>query len=81
MIPIVFALLLIQDKAVVEGTVLNALTNEPLKKARVVLDEGSNQYAVTSSSEGKFQFWKHPVRVSSTRTTSPRGSNSPRATT
>ncbi|HTB13875.1 MAG TPA: carboxypeptidase-like regulatory domain-containing protein [Bryobacteraceae bacterium] len=56
MIPIVFALLLIQDKAVVEGTVLNALTNEPLKKARVVLDEGSNQYAVTSSSEGKFQF-------------------------
>jgi carboxypeptidase family protein len=56
MIPLVFALLLAQDKATVEGTVVNALTNEPLKKVRITLDEGNTQFAVTSGSEGKFRF-------------------------
>jgi hypothetical protein len=56
MTSLIFALLLAQDKAIVEGTVVNSLTNEPLRKARVTLDEGSTQYAVTSGSEGKFRF-------------------------
>jgi hypothetical protein len=30
---IIFALLLAQDKAIVEGTVVNALTNEPLQSS------------------------------------------------
>ena len=56
MIPLLFALFLAEDKAIVEGTVVNALTNEPLKKVRIILDEGSTQFAVTSGSEGKFRF-------------------------
>jgi hypothetical protein len=56
MIPIVLALLLAQDKATFEGKVVNALTNEPLRKARVVLDGEKNSYAVTSTSEGTFRF-------------------------
>jgi hypothetical protein len=56
MIPVVFALLLAQDKAVVEGIVINALTNEPLRKAHVALDGGKNRYAVVSGNEGKFRF-------------------------
>jgi len=39
---LIFALLLAQDKAIVEGTVVNALTNEPLRKAHVLL-EGEKQ--------------------------------------
>jgi hypothetical protein len=56
MIPLVFALVLAQDKIVFEGKVLNSLTGEPLKKAEVILDEGNTRYAVTSGSEGKFRF-------------------------
>jgi hypothetical protein len=52
----VFALLLAQDKGIVEGVVLNAVTNEPVRKAHVVLDDEKNRYAVTSGSEGKFRF-------------------------
>jgi hypothetical protein len=55
MIPLFFALLLTQDKAIFEGAVVNALTNEPLRKAHVVLG-GDKNYAVVSSSEGKFRF-------------------------
>jgi hypothetical protein len=50
------ALLLAQDKATVEGTVVNALTKEPLKKAHLTLDDGNTTYAVTSTAEGKFRF-------------------------
>jgi carboxypeptidase family protein len=56
MIPLVFALLLAQDKAVVEGVVLNALTNEPLRKVSVTLDAGKKSYAATSTSDGKFRI-------------------------
>jgi hypothetical protein len=56
MIPVVFALLLAQDKAVVEGVVINALTNEPLRKAHVTLDGEKIRYAVVSGNEGKFRF-------------------------
>jgi hypothetical protein len=56
MIPLIFAVLLAQDKGIVEGVVMNALTNEPLRKAHVTLDGGKTRYAVTSGSEGKFRF-------------------------
>jgi protocatechuate 3,4-dioxygenase beta subunit len=56
MIPVLFALLLAQDKAIFEGTVVNALTGEPLRKAQVLLDEGNRRYAVISGSDGKFRF-------------------------
>jgi hypothetical protein len=55
MIPLVFALLLTQDKPIVEGIVVNALTNEPLRKADVTL-AGKKTYTVVSSSDGKFRF-------------------------
>jgi hypothetical protein len=57
MIPLVFALLLAQEKAVVEGIVVNALTGEPLKKARVTLNlDGITSYEVLSGDQGKFRF-------------------------
>jgi hypothetical protein len=56
MILLVFALLLVQDKAVVEGTVMNAVTKEPLRKVGVSLTAGKKSYAVVSSSDGKFRF-------------------------
>jgi Carboxypeptidase regulatory-like domain len=56
MIPLFFALLLIQDKAVIEGTVVNAVTNEPLRKAHVVLRQGMASFVVTSGSDGTFRF-------------------------
>jgi hypothetical protein len=55
MIPLFFALLLTQDKAIFEGAVVNALTNEPLRKAHVVLG-GDKNYAVVTGNEGKFRF-------------------------
>ncbi len=54
MIPLLFALLLAQDT--VEGTVLNALTNESLRKADVTLVRGKKTYAAISSTDGKFRF-------------------------
>jgi hypothetical protein len=56
MISLFFALLLAQEKCIVEGTVVNALTKEPLRKAHVVLEEGNTSYAATSNAEGKFRF-------------------------
>jgi len=56
MIPLLFALLLAQEKAILEGTVVNALTNEPLRKAHVLLEGEKNRYAVVSGNEGKFRF-------------------------
>ncbi len=57
MIPLFIAMLLAQDKAIVEGTVVNALTNEPLKKARVTLNlDGKTSYEVLSGDLGKFRF-------------------------
>jgi hypothetical protein len=56
MIPLAFALLLVQEKAIVEGTVVNALTNEPLRKVHVLLEGEKTKYAVISGSEGKFRF-------------------------
>lgn len=55
MIQLIFAFLLVQDKAIVEGTVVNALTNEPLKKAAVTL-AAKKSYSVVSSSDGKFRI-------------------------
>jgi hypothetical protein len=56
MIALIFALLLAQDKPAVEGIVLNALTNEPVRKASVTLDGGKNNYTTVSSADGKFRF-------------------------
>jgi len=57
MIPLFFVLLLAQDKAIVEGTIVNALTNEPLKKAHVTLNlDGKTIYEVLSGDLGKFRF-------------------------
>ena len=56
MIPLVLALLLAQERAIVEGTVVNALTNEPLRKAHVLLEGEKTRYAVTSGNEGRFRF-------------------------
>jgi hypothetical protein len=55
-IPLLFALFLAQDKAIVEGTVVNALTGEPLRKAQVILEKGNTRYAVGSGADGKFRF-------------------------
>jgi len=57
MISLLFALVLAQEKAVVEGIVVNAITNEPLKKAHVTLylDEKTSLEAV-SGDRGKFRF-------------------------
>lgn len=59
MTALVLALLLAQNltdgKTIVEGMVLNALTNEPLRKATVTLAAKKNYNAV-SSAEGKFRF-------------------------
>ncbi len=64
MIHLVFALLLTQDKAVVEGSVVNAITNEPLKKAHVTLNlDGKTSYEVLSSDQGKFRFEGMPPEV------------------
>jgi hypothetical protein len=56
MISLIFALLLAQEKIIVEGVVVNALTDEPLKKAQVTLMDANRRYAVVSGSEGKFRF-------------------------
>jgi hypothetical protein len=57
MIPLFFALLVAQEKAIVEGTVVNAVTNEPLKKAHVILNlDGKTSYEVLSGEQGKFRF-------------------------
>jgi len=56
MIPVLFTLLLAQEKAIVEGAVVNSLTNEPLRKAHIALDDGKNRYATASSAEGTFRF-------------------------
>ncbi len=53
---LIFALLLGQEKAIVEGTVVNAMTNEPLRKAHVLLEGEKTRYAVVSGNEGKFRF-------------------------
>ncbi|MGA3188787.1 MAG: carboxypeptidase-like regulatory domain-containing protein [Bryobacteraceae bacterium] len=53
MIPLFFALLLAQDKT---NVVVNALTNEPLRKGHIVLDDRKTRYAVTSGTEGTFRF-------------------------
>ncbi len=59
MTALIFTLLLAQnltnDKAIVEGQVLNALTNEPLRKVSVTLGAKKN-YSGVSSAEGKFRF-------------------------
>jgi hypothetical protein len=57
MIPLFFALLLAQDKTIVEGTVINGLTNEPLRKAHVTLNlDEKTSYEVLTSDQGKFRF-------------------------
>ncbi len=57
MIPLVFALLLPQEKTVVEGRVVNGITNEPLKKAHVSLNlDGNSSVEVLSGEQGKFRF-------------------------
>lgn len=59
MTALVLALLLAQNltdnKTTVEGVVLNALTNEPLRKAAVTLSARKN-YTLVTSAQGKFQF-------------------------
>src|SRR5580692_1141807 len=52
---LLFALLLMQDKAIVEGTILNAVTDEPVRKAGVTLN-AKKSYSVLSSNDGKFRF-------------------------
>lgn len=57
MIPLIFALLLAQEKTVVEGKVINAITTEPLKKAHVSLNlDGNTSLEVVSGEQGKFRF-------------------------
>jgi Carboxypeptidase regulatory-like domain len=56
MIPLFFVLFLAQEKAIVEGRVVNALTGEPLRKVQVVLEEGNTRYSVVSGIDGKFRF-------------------------
>jgi hypothetical protein len=56
MIPVLFALLLAQEKTIVEGRVVNALTGEPLRKVQVTLEEGNTRYSVVSGNDGKFRF-------------------------
>ena len=58
MTTLVLALLLAQDtgKASVGGIVLNALTNEPLKKVHILLGGAKANYATVSAADGKFQF-------------------------
>jgi hypothetical protein len=52
---LVFALVLIQDRATVEGRVVNALTEEPLRRVRVSI-EGEHRYSTTTGADGKFSF-------------------------
>ena len=54
MTSLVFALLLTQDKAIVEGTILNGVTSEPLRKADVTL-AGKKTYTAVSTGNGKFR--------------------------
>jgi hypothetical protein len=60
MIHLCFMLLLAQtasrEKAIVEGSIVNAVTNEPLKKARVTLSDGNIGLEVVSGDRGKFRF-------------------------
>lgn len=55
MTPLIFLLLLLQEKASIEGKVVNAITNEPLPKVRVTMDSG-HRYSVTTGADGTFKF-------------------------
>jgi len=59
MIPLVFALMLAQDgsgsKPIIEGVVVNALTNEPLRKVHVSLND-KKSFEVLTGDDGKFRF-------------------------
>ena len=55
MTSLIFALLLLQEKATIEGKVVNALTNEPLGKVRVTMDS-VHRYTTSTGVDGKFRF-------------------------
>jgi len=55
MILLLFAALLAQEKTIVEGTVVNALTGEPVRRAHVAFEGGKNRYGAESADDGKFR--------------------------
>jgi protocatechuate 3,4-dioxygenase beta subunit len=60
MIPLLLALLAqslpVDQKSILEGTVVNSATGAPLKKATVTLEGGKNVLTAITAAEGQFKF-------------------------